>query len=205
MQTLNTTPYIYGRWNDSTAASHSITVTPGNGIAFQYRNSTGASSGNANTTGLAAPYWVKVVRVGETALARDLFAGQYAKVVAAKKYSGWRMRYWSTVSLYATSSTRLGAPLRPARPACCQMLASVGKYGFWTYYLNTGYVAVDNIARNLKFATGVGSVGHSVSSKGADYTWYKVTYPRIYSGASRTVTVSYDLPGGKPRSGSWTR
>ncbi|MBK7369405.1 MAG: hypothetical protein IPJ04_16350 [Candidatus Eisenbacteria bacterium] len=36
------------------------------------------------------------------------------------------MRYWSTVSLYATSTTTLSEPLRPARPACCQMLASVG-------------------------------------------------------------------------------
>jgi hypothetical protein len=41
-------------------------VTPGNGVAFQYRASTGGSSGNINTTGLSAPYWVKVVRSGNT-------------------------------------------------------------------------------------------------------------------------------------------
>ena len=34
-QTLNNINYIYGRWNDSTAASHTITVTPGNNMVTQ--------------------------------------------------------------------------------------------------------------------------------------------------------------------------
>jgi len=37
-------------------------VTPGNGVAFQYRPSTGGTSGNYNQTGVAAPYWVKLER-----------------------------------------------------------------------------------------------------------------------------------------------
>ncbi len=37
-------------------------VTPGNGVASQYRPSTGGTSGNFNQTGLAAPYWVKLER-----------------------------------------------------------------------------------------------------------------------------------------------
>jgi uncharacterized repeat protein (TIGR01451 family) len=41
-------------------------VTPANGIAFQYRNGTGNASGNYNLTGMAAPYWVKIVRSGNT-------------------------------------------------------------------------------------------------------------------------------------------
>jgi glucuronoarabinoxylan endo-1,4-beta-xylanase len=41
-------------------------VTPGNGVAFQYRSSTGGSSSNNNTTGPTAPYWVKLVRNGNT-------------------------------------------------------------------------------------------------------------------------------------------
>ena len=44
----------------------SIFVTPANGVAWQCRNVTGGASLNVNTTGLAAPYWVKVVRVGST-------------------------------------------------------------------------------------------------------------------------------------------
>jgi hypothetical protein len=37
-------------------------VTPGNGVASQYRPTTGGTSGNFNQTGLAAPYWVKLER-----------------------------------------------------------------------------------------------------------------------------------------------
>jgi hypothetical protein len=44
----------------------SVFVTPSNGVAFQYRNATGGNSGNVNTTGLSAPYWVRIVRRGST-------------------------------------------------------------------------------------------------------------------------------------------
>jgi hypothetical protein len=37
-------------------------ITPGNGVAMQYRPSTGGTSANYNQTGVAAPYWVKVER-----------------------------------------------------------------------------------------------------------------------------------------------
>jgi fibronectin type 3 domain-containing protein len=41
-----------------------IAVTPGNGVTWQYRSSTGGSTSNNNTGGLNAPYWVKLVRSG---------------------------------------------------------------------------------------------------------------------------------------------
>ena len=37
-------------------------VTPVNGVAFQYRPGTGATSESANQTGITAPYWVKLER-----------------------------------------------------------------------------------------------------------------------------------------------
>jgi hypothetical protein len=37
-------------------------VTPGSGVAMQYRPSTGGTSVNFNQTGVAAPYWVKLER-----------------------------------------------------------------------------------------------------------------------------------------------
>ncbi len=43
-----------------------MAVTPSNGVAFQYRSSTGGGSVNNNTTGLYAPYWVRLVRSGNT-------------------------------------------------------------------------------------------------------------------------------------------
>ena len=46
-------------------SSHcSVFVTPGNGVACQWRNGTGNSSSNVNQTGLVAAYWVKLVRRG---------------------------------------------------------------------------------------------------------------------------------------------
>lgn len=44
----------------------SVFCTPSNGVAFQYRNTTGGSSGNVNTAGLNSPYWLKIVRSGNT-------------------------------------------------------------------------------------------------------------------------------------------
>ncbi len=42
-----------------------VVVTPENGIAMQYRTSTGGSSTHiAGTTGVKAPYWVRLVRAG---------------------------------------------------------------------------------------------------------------------------------------------
>jgi hypothetical protein len=43
-----------------------VVVTPGNGVALQYRTTTGGSSGNVNTGGPVAPYWVQLVRSGNT-------------------------------------------------------------------------------------------------------------------------------------------
>jgi len=51
---------------NANAANAFIAVTPGNGVTWQTRSSTGGGSGNAATSGLTAPYWVKLVRSGNT-------------------------------------------------------------------------------------------------------------------------------------------
>ncbi|MFA6186376.1 MAG: hypothetical protein WC770_04070 [Phycisphaerae bacterium] len=43
-----------------------MVVTPGNGTAFQRRTSTGSSSDHTAGSGVTAPYWVKLVRSGDT-------------------------------------------------------------------------------------------------------------------------------------------
>jgi glucuronoarabinoxylan endo-1,4-beta-xylanase len=48
----------------SNAPNAFIAVTPSNGVAWQTRSTTGGSTVNAATTGLTAPYWVKLVRSG---------------------------------------------------------------------------------------------------------------------------------------------
>ena len=47
-QTLAGTTYIYGRWNDNTAASHTITVTPGNNMTSQPSTSPAVTVYTAN-------------------------------------------------------------------------------------------------------------------------------------------------------------
>ncbi len=53
---------------DANAVNAFIAVTPttANGLTFQYRSATGGSSANNNTTGLTAPYWVRLLRSGNT-------------------------------------------------------------------------------------------------------------------------------------------
>ncbi len=45
-----------------------VAVTPGSGVAFQWRNTINAAAANTNgqTTGLKAPYWVRITRTGNT-------------------------------------------------------------------------------------------------------------------------------------------
>jgi fibronectin type 3 domain-containing protein len=51
---------------NANAVNAYIAATPGNGVTWQYRTSTGGNSGNSATAGLSAPYWVKLVRNGNT-------------------------------------------------------------------------------------------------------------------------------------------
>ena len=51
---------------NANSANAFIAVTPSNGVTFQYRSSTGGNSANNTTAGLIAPYWVKLVRSGNT-------------------------------------------------------------------------------------------------------------------------------------------
>lgn len=51
---------------NANGANAFIGLTPGNGVTWQYRSSDGGSTTYNNTTGLTAPYWVKLVRSGSS-------------------------------------------------------------------------------------------------------------------------------------------
>jgi regulation of enolase protein 1 (concanavalin A-like superfamily) len=51
---------------DANAANAFVAVTPGNGVTWQNRSSTGGGTTWNNTNGLTAPYWVRLVRSGNT-------------------------------------------------------------------------------------------------------------------------------------------
>jgi len=48
------------------AVNAAVVVTPGNGVSFQRRTSTGGATSFANVTGVSAPRWVKLTRTGNT-------------------------------------------------------------------------------------------------------------------------------------------
>ena len=51
---------------NSNAKHAMMVVTPGNGVSFQWRASTGGSSSDTTSGGKTAPYWVRLVRSGST-------------------------------------------------------------------------------------------------------------------------------------------
>ncbi len=51
---------------DANSRHAMVVLTPGNGVAFQYRATVGGSSSNINVSALKAPYWVKLTRAGTT-------------------------------------------------------------------------------------------------------------------------------------------
>jgi hypothetical protein len=62
-------------WRDSADAGAKfvdVVVTPDNGVAFQWRSSTGGQCNNVNLPGFHAPMWVRLVRAGNT------FTGYYS-------------------------------------------------------------------------------------------------------------------------------
>ncbi|HUJ08636.1 MAG TPA: cellulase family glycosylhydrolase [Verrucomicrobiae bacterium] len=51
---------------DAGAANAFVAMTPSNGVTWQYRSSAGGGTTWNNTGGLSAPYWVRLVRSGNT-------------------------------------------------------------------------------------------------------------------------------------------
>jgi lysophospholipase L1-like esterase len=50
----------------------SMVVTPGNGLLFQSRSTDGGSTSSTNVSGLRAPYWVRLLQIG------NVFTGSYS-------------------------------------------------------------------------------------------------------------------------------
>ena len=73
-------------------SKHAMTVvTPANGVAFQWRDTTGGNSGNVNSSGVAEPsYWVRVTRIG------NILAG-----FASSNGANWTQISSATVSMSA--------------------------------------------------------------------------------------------------------
>ena len=74
-----------------------VVVTPGNGVAFQRRTSTGGSSTHTASTG-AVPYWVRLVRSGNT-------------FTAYRSSNGTTWTQIASVSISMTANVFVGLPV----------------------------------------------------------------------------------------------
>ena len=73
------------------------------------------------------------------------------------------------------------------------------------YFINETYLWVESNAKGLKVTSNGGSVKLANDSKIQGYRSYKVTFPKIFNGQTRTITAKYTIPGGVPRSATTHR
>ena len=73
-------------------------VTPGSGVSFQRRTATNGGSAHTTTSGLVAPYWVRVTRVG------DVFTAYYSP-----NGTSWTSMGSATIAM--STSVYIGLPL----------------------------------------------------------------------------------------------
>jgi hypothetical protein len=74
-----------------------------------------------------------------------------------------------------------------------------------SYYLTSTAVLVENEATGIKASSGSSKLATTAGSKGTAYRVITVTFPKLWYGQTRTVTVSYMLKGAAPRTSSPVR
>jgi hypothetical protein len=123
---------------DAGAANAFVAVTPGNGVTWQYRSSAGGGTGWNNTGSLNAPYWVKLVRSGNTFTGyRSLDGtnwtpqGTNTMTMSSPVYVGLALTSHNSSSLCTATFDNVTvpgwpAPLPPAGPAGLTTVAGDG-------------------------------------------------------------------------------
>jgi fibronectin type 3 domain-containing protein len=146
---------------DANAANAFIALTPGNGVTWQSRSSTGGGTGYNNTGGLNAPYWVKLVRNG------NIFTGYRSPdgtnwtqqgtatftMASSTVYIGLALTSHNSSSLGTATFdnvTAPGWPLLPSAPG--SLTATAGNAQVTLSWAPTGGVS----SYNLKSATNNG-------------------------------------------------
>ena len=78
-------------------------------------------------------------------------------------------------------------------------------YNTTRYYLTTTSALVENEASSIRAVSDGKRLEVSAGSKGAWYRGVTVTFPKLFYGKTRTVTLTYTVKGGAPRSETSTR
>ncbi|HOM76627.1 MAG TPA: carbohydrate-binding protein, partial [Anaerohalosphaeraceae bacterium] len=179
-----------------------IAVTPGNGVTWQYRTSTGGSSANSAATGLAAPYWIKLVRSGST------FSGYHSPDGITWTQQGASQ----TISMASTVYIGLAVTSHNNSSLCQAVFDNVTAPG-WP--LPLGPVAPANLSAtmitssqvNLTWTTALGATSYNIkrsTASGGPYTTIASTITltsfsdtNITGGATYYYVVSSNTPDGE--------
>jgi alpha-L-fucosidase len=188
-------------------------LSPANGVALQQRATTGGSaSGVANTTGVAAPYWVRLMRVGNDFSAYGspdgtnwTLVGSTTVAMNSIVYVGLEVCSHSdgTLNTSLFDNVSLAAPQFPGRPACLNAAGGNGVVGL-------NWSAAANVATyNLKRATTSGGSYTSVSSSLTGTTYFDTsavngtTYYYVISGTN-SLGESANSPEASATPSAWS-
>jgi fibronectin type 3 domain-containing protein len=181
-----------------------MAVTPGNGVTWQYRSSTGGDTANNNTTGLSAPYWVKLVRSGNTFTGYRSPNGQTwtqlgsaTFTMASSAYIGLALTSHNSSSLCTATFCNVTAPgwppsfILPAPPASLSATSvSASQINLtWNATTNTASYNVKRSTTNggpyAVVATGVTATNYNDTGLAAASTYYYVV-SAVNSGGEST-------------------
>ncbi len=87
-----------------------------------------------------------------------------------------------------------------------QMRNTPPNSGGTQYYYNAAFIYLESGATNVRAIADSGSASASRSQSGSGYDLWKISFTSvIYYGSSRSLTITYAVPGGAPRSDAETR
>jgi len=181
------------------AANAFMAVTPGNGVTWQDRPTSGSATAYNNTTGLAAPYWVRLVRNGSTItgyVSADGVTwtqqGTASVTMGTTFYAGLALTSHDTANLATATFDNVLAPgwatsAPPAAPATLSATA-------WDSLVVLNWPAVsDAFSYNLKRATTSGGPYTIVTNTSAT----SVTDTGLSDGTGYYYVVSALNPAGE--------
>ena len=204
---------------DSGGANAYMALTPGNGVAWQVRTGDGAGATNTVVAGFNSPYWLKVVRSGNT------FTGYYSAngttwtqqgsatfTMASTVYVGFAIDSYNCWDLETAAFDNLTTlvTVPPAAPSGLNGAAVNSSQINLTWNAVTNATSY-NVQRSTTsggpyttIATGVGTTNYSDTGLAATTTYYYVVNAANAGGASaNSAQASATTAAFTPGNGVW--